>query len=129
MAALTGGRKGWGARRSERKTWRIVAVRDYRYSADSLLIGDDDRDLCWYRRHAWKGIDAGGDEAGYRQHTFIAIVIGHARNVGIDRAFGRCAMTREVRVHLPCVVMGCLVVVQMDVRHRSGDGAHLDGDG
>jgi hypothetical protein len=34
-----------------------------------------------------------------------------------------------MRVHLPRVVMGSLVVVQMDVRHRSGDGAHLDCNG
>ena len=43
----------------------------------------------------------------------------------VDRPRG-CTMAREMRVHLPRVVMGSLVVVQMDVCHRSGDGAHLD---
>ena len=46
----------------------------------------------------------------------------------VDRSRG-CTMAREMRVHLPRVVMGSLVVVQMDVRHRSGDGAHLDCNG
>jgi hypothetical protein len=38
-------------------------------------------------------------------------------------------MAREMRVHLARVVMGRLVVVEMDVCHRSGDGAHLDCNG
>lgn len=129
MAALAGGRKRRGARRCEGETRRIVAVRDYGYSTDGLLIGDDDGDLHRYCRHARKDIDAGSDEAGYRQHVFVAVVIGDARDAGIDRSFVRCAVTREMRVHLARVVMGCLVVVEMDVRHRSGDGAHLDRDG
>jgi hypothetical protein len=129
MAALAGGRKRRGARRCERKTRRIVAVRDYRYSTDGLVIRDDDGDLHRYCRHAWKNIDASSDEAGYRQHVFVAVVIRDARDARIDRSFGRGAVTREMRVHLARVVMGCLVVVQMDVCHRSGDGAHLNGDG
>jgi len=48
--------------------------------------------------------------------------------VEVDRSRG-CSMTRKMRVHLPRVVMGRLVVVQMDVCHRSGDGAHLDCNG
>jgi hypothetical protein len=38
-------------------------------------------------------------------------------------------VTRKMRVHLPRVVVSGLVVVEMHVRHRSGDGAHLDGNG
>ena len=104
-------------------------MRDYGYSTDSFVIRDDDRNLRRYCRHARKDIDAGSDEAGYRQHVFVAVVIGDARDAGIDRSFVRCAVTREMRVHLPRVVMGGFVVVEMDVRHRSGDGAHLDRDG
>ena len=45
--------------------------------------------------------------------------------MAVDRSRG-CTMAREMRMHLPRVVMGSLVVVQMDVCHRSGDGAHLN---
>jgi hypothetical protein len=34
-----------------------------------------------------------------------------------------------MRVHLSRVVVSGLVVVEMHVRHRSGDGAHLNGNG
>ena len=129
MAALTGGRKRRGARRCERKTRWVVAVRDYRYSTDCLFIRNDDRDLDWYRRYAWVDVDARRDEAGYRQHSFVAVVITDRRNVRIDRLGCGRAMTREMRLHLARVMMSGLVVVEMDVRHRSGDGAHLDGDG
>src|SRR5262245_13016355 len=129
MAALTGGRKRRGARRCERKPRRVVTVRDYWYSANGLFVGDNDRDLYRYRCDARKDIDACGNEPRYRQHMLVAVVIGDAWNAEIDRSLGRCAVTREMRVHLSCVVMSGLVVVQMDVRHRSGDSAHLDGDG
>ena len=69
------------------------------------------------------------DETGDRQHSFVAIVITEARNVGVNGSSGWRTVAGEMRVHLPRVVMGGLVIVQMDVRHRSGDGAHLDCNG
>jgi hypothetical protein len=106
-----------------------VAVRDYRDSAGCLFIRDDDRDLDRYGDHTGKRIDACGDETGYRQHSFVAVVIGEAWAVEIDRPRCGRTVTRKVRVHLPRVVVSGLVVVEMHVRHRSGDGAHLDGNG
>ena len=49
--------------------------------------------------------------------------------MGANRSSGWRTVAGEMRVHLPCVVMGGLVIVQMDVCHRSGDGAHLDCNG
>ena len=49
--------------------------------------------------------------------------------MGVNRSSGWRTVAGEMRVHLPCVVMGGLVIVQMDVCHRSGDGAHLDCNG
>ena len=66
------------------------------------------------------------DETGDRQHSFVAIVITEARNVGVNASSGWRTVTGEMCVHLPRVMMGGLVIVQMDVCHRSGDGAHLD---
>jgi hypothetical protein len=34
-----------------------------------------------------------------------------------------------MRVHLARVMVGCVVVVEMNVRHRRGDGAHLNRKG
>ncbi|HVQ12369.1 MAG TPA: hypothetical protein VMS40_02215, partial [Vicinamibacterales bacterium] len=99
-------------------------MRDHRDSADCLLIRNDDGDLYRNRRNAWKSVDARGDEAGYGQHSFVLVIVTETRNVGIDRSRCGCTVTREMRMHLPRVVMGCLVVVEMDVRHRSGNGAH-----
>lgn len=104
-------------------------MRDYRYSADRLFVGDNDRDFDWDRGDTGERLNAGRNEAGYRQHPFVAVVVTEARNVRIDRSCGGCVVTREMRMHLPRVVMGGLVVIEVDVRHRSGDGAHLHGNG
>ncbi len=47
----------------------------------------------------------------------------------VNGSSGRRTVAGEMCVHLPRVVMGGLVIVQMDVCHRSGDGAHLDCNG
>ena len=98
------------------------------YAADRHVVWDDDRHFDRDRGYSRKCVDACGNETGNRQHSFVAIVITEARNMEVDRSRG-CTMAREMRVHLPRVVMGSLVVVEMDVCHRSGDGAHLDCNG
>jgi len=104
-------------------------VRDNRDSADRFFVRDDDRDLCGDRCHTGKGIDSRRDEARDRQHSLVAVIVADKRSVRIDRSCGRRTVTREMRVHLTCMVMGCLVVVEVHVRHRSGHSAHLHGNG
>lgn len=104
-------------------------MRDNRDSADRFFVGDDDRDLCGDRCHTGEGIDSRRDEARDRQHSLVAVIVADKRSVGIDRSCGRRTVTREMRVHLTCMVMGCLVVVEVHVRHRSGHSAHLHGNG
>lgn len=104
-------------------------MRDYSDSADRFFIGDDNGDLDRYGGHAREGVHAGGDETRHGQHAFVAVVIGEARSVGIDRSRCGRTVTRKMRMHLSRVVVGGLVVVEMHVRHRSGNGAHLDGNG
>ena len=106
-----------------------MTVCDYRDSAGCCFIGDDDRSLDRYGDHTRERIHARGDETRHRQHSFVAVVISEARDVKID--WSRCGrtVTRKMRVHLPCVVVSGLVVVEMHVCHRSGGGAHLDGNG
>jgi hypothetical protein len=106
-----------------------VAVRDYRYSADGDFIRDDDRDRDRYRHHTWERFDARCDETRDGQHSFVAVVIIEARNVGIDRSRCGCPVTRKMRVHLARVVVRSFVVVEMHVRHRSGGGTHLNCNG
>jgi hypothetical protein len=65
-----------------------VTVRDYRDSADRFFIRDDERDLDRYRDRTWERIDARGNEPRHRQHSFIAVVIGEARDVKIG--WSRC---------------------------------------
>ncbi len=101
---------------------------DYRYSAYCLFIGDDDGDLDRYRCDAGIDVHARRDKTGYRQHMFVAVIVCDARNVRIDGVCGSGTMMRKMRMHLPRVVMSRFVVVEMDVRHRSGDGAYLDSD-
>ena len=106
-----------------------MTVGDYRDSTDCFFVGDDDRDLDRYGDRTRERVYAGGDETRHRQHSFVAVVIGQARDVGIDRSCCGRTVTREMRVHLARVVVSGLVVVEMHVRHRSGYGAHLDGNG
>ena len=49
--------------------------------------------------------------------------------MGVNASSGWRTVAGEMCVHLPRVMMGGLVIVQMDVCHRSGDGAHLDCNG
>ena len=104
-------------------------MRDYWDSADCCFIGDDDRDLDRYGDHTREGIHARRDETRHRQDSFVAVVIGEAWDVEIGGSGCGCTVTRQMRMHLPRVVVSGLVVVEMHVRHRSGDGAHLDGNG
>ena len=106
-----------------------MAVRDDRYSADGYFIRDDDRDRDRYRHHTRERFDGRCDETRDGQHSFVAVVIIEARNVGIDRSRCGCPVTRKMRVHLPRVVVRSFVVVEVHVRHRSGDGAHLNCNG
>jgi hypothetical protein len=106
-----------------------VTVSDYCDSADCDFIRDDDRDRDRHRHHTWEGFDARCDETRDGQHPFVTVVIVEDRNAGIDRSCCGCTVTRQMRVHLPRVVVRGLVVVEMDVRHRSGDGAHLNCNG
>ena len=104
-------------------------MRDYRYSADGYFIQYDDRDFGRYGDDTRESIHARGNEARHGQHVFVAVVISEARNVGIDWSRCGCPVTRKMRVHLPRVVVRSFVVVEMHVRHRSGDGAHLNCNG
>lgn len=104
-------------------------MRDYRYSADGYFIRYDDRDFDRYGDDTRERIHARGDEARHGQHVFVAVVISEARNVKIGWARRRRPVTRKMRVHLPRVVVRSFVVVEMHVRHGSGDGAHLNCNG
>jgi len=104
-------------------------VGDYRDSADWFFIGDDDRDLDRDGGHTRECIHARRDETRDGQHVLVAIVIVETRDVRIDGSSGGRTVTRQMRVHLPRVVVRSVVVVEMHVRHRSGHGAHVDGNG
>ena len=106
-----------------------MTVGDYWNSADCLFIGDDDRDLDRDGGHARECIHARRDETRNGQHVLVAIVIVETRDVRIDDSRGGRTVTRQMRVHLPRVVVSSVVVVEMHVRHRSGHGAHVDSNG
>lgn len=104
-------------------------MRDNRYTADRFFVGDDDRDLEGDCCYTGERINSRRDEARDRQHSLVAVIVADKRSVGIDRSCRGRTVTREMRVHLSCMVMGCLVIVQVHVRHRSGHSAHLHGNG